>query len=446
MKKRRRFINLSIFVLVSLVAMYVIGCKGSAGVRNGAIKGRCLQISGEPIPMGVRVRAEGVNDPFSRYTITDTGGEYYVADVPVGTYELYFIVDGFQLAMDEIGGGTIGTSVTGIQYWVPSGLKAFVENGRVYEVPTTYFKKIPIFQAVTVWGYVRNYYTNDTVQGAAITIGEGSAISGDDGRYEVDGVYAGKRIVTATRYGFEDFQTTDGQSVLINIANAGSNMMQYDIRMKPESANIYGDLREKEFIGIITVNGENDDMGWDKVKLSIEGIPILRLNGTEMVGANATNATLDGPTYTLSVPASSRSYKIKATYPYANPNYSGSEVTVSGLEAGQSATADTIIIEMVTANNVDVYVSTPNGDQGPDDFSIVSVDYSDPGSDTAYWDQAAAIGGDDYVTNTPAVFSRIPIGLRSFTTVSRLSASATDLSGEKYRVTSNSNQMTLTLK
>lgn len=435
MSTRKRFINLMVLLTISLVAMYVIGCKGSAGVRNGAIKGRCLQISGEPIPQGVRIRCEGVNDPVSRYSITDVGGEYFVADVPVNTYEMYFIVDGYQLAMEEIGGGTIGTSVTGIQYWVPSGLKAFVESGRTYEVPNAYFKKIPIFQAVTVWGYVRNYYTNGTISGAAVTVGNGSSVSGTDGRYEVSGIYAGKRKVTCTMYGYNDYKTEEGQDIVINVGNSGDGLMQYDVRVRPMEATIRGVILEQNHQGILTAS-EEESMGWDQIQLTIRDVPILKVNGQE-------NGEIDGPQYLLTVPSGHANYVITATHPYCvvSPGDGSNQVTVSvtgGLQAGQEATADPVYLTWKEATTVSTKVTTPGEDQQVGDSCLVMIDFANPTSREVTWSSAGQ-------TSDSSDTFAIPIGIRKFSTASNGLENVTDLSEEKYRVTENTRAITLPL-
>ncbi len=435
MSTRRRVINLTVILAIILVATYVIGCKGSAGIRNGAIRGRCLQISGQPIPQGVKVRAEGVNDPVSRYSLTDTGGEFYIPDVPVNTYEMYFIVDGYQLAMDEIGGGTIGTAVTGVQYWVPSGLKAFVESGRTYELPNAYFKKIPMFQAITVWGYVKNYYTNGSIVGAAVTIGNGSAVSGTDGRYEVAGIYAGLRKVTCTMYGYNDYKGSEGTDVLINVGDAGDNMMQYDVRLRPEPATIRGSILEKTYQGILTASKE-EEMGWDLIQLTVRDVPILKINGV-------VNGKIDGPQYTLEIPSGHSNYVITATHPYCvvNPGDLSNTITVSatgGLQAGQEATADPLYLTWKEATGVDIKVVTPGENQSAGDKSLVMIDFANPSSDEVTWSGTTE-------TSDPVEFTAIPIGIRKFSTASSGLSSVTDIQDEKIRVTEQTRAITLPL-
>src|SRR5580704_383202 len=81
-------------VFAALVISYAFG-QGSA--TNGSITGVVTDSSSAVVP-GATVKVQNPATNFSRQTVTDSGGEFAVRDVPPGTYNVVIVHAGFKQA------------------------------------------------------------------------------------------------------------------------------------------------------------------------------------------------------------------------------------------------------------------------------------------------------------------------------------------------------------
>ena len=100
-------VSLALFVAAALVPT-------SASAQEGAIAGRVLDASGDPLP-GVTVEVLGSAQGESCLEVTDLDGRYRIDDRPPGTYTVFFALPGFHLVGREnvgveVGAGLVATA------------------------------------------------------------------------------------------------------------------------------------------------------------------------------------------------------------------------------------------------------------------------------------------------------------------------------------------------
>ncbi|PKK91765.1 MAG: hypothetical protein CVV64_03630 [Candidatus Wallbacteria bacterium HGW-Wallbacteria-1] len=173
-------------IALLLTISYILGCSGSAGVRNGAIKGRLTTTDGNDLPQ-VRIRVQAQEEqldeanPYSRYVVTDSSdGNYIIPDVPVGVFNISAFAEGYELS------GSEATGATGVSSEV--NFVAIVESGSTYDVPTIYVKKRSSQQAGTVKGTVYDRALLTPIQNATVNISGFSVNTDSNGEYSIGGL------------------------------------------------------------------------------------------------------------------------------------------------------------------------------------------------------------------------------------------------------------------
>ena len=371
--------------------IYVIGCKGSAGVRNGAIKGKVALVGGGTLP-AVKVRAEGIRNEggstISRYTITDrSDGSFYIPNVPVGIYEIYFQVEGYEIAsitgQDTSGEGETSGSLNG---YINSGIKAYIENGNVYEIPTVYFKKIVSRAPGTISGHIYSQVTGQAISGAVVAIGNSTlaTISDINGRYVLSNVPAGAVTLVVSKEGYE--------TVNVDVNVVADTEITRDIRLPSAHATINGNLVPDNYPDLF-----NDE--WDNIIVTVDGVEA--------------EVNVNPGKYTVHVPIGPSSYTIRINHPYIDETI----VRVDGpLTEGQVIQAPDAHIRWKTGT-VTVQVWTNTDQDGNDDRCVVLTEYGIGDGLCVFVDTDDAFGnpGTDFMAST--TFTEVPIGKRKFETV-----------------------------
>ena len=86
---------------VALVAFAAPLSPAWAQIETGRISGTVSDSQGGVVP-GVTVTAKSVNTGFTRETVTDTSGNYVIANVTADTYEVTFMLTGFKPAARRV--------------------------------------------------------------------------------------------------------------------------------------------------------------------------------------------------------------------------------------------------------------------------------------------------------------------------------------------------------
>jgi len=207
---------------------YILGCSGSAGIKNGAIKGRLTTTDSNDLPE-VRIRVEAqeedldAENPFSRYVVTDSSdGNYLIQDVPIGVYNITAFAEGYELSGSEATGAT-GTSSE-------VNFTAVVESGSTYDVPTIYVKKRSSQQAGTVKGTVYDRALLTPIQQATVTIAGFSVNSDSNGQFSIAGLVPGDAYeVECVAVGFKRYTAALPDTVSPVVYVVPGDEVSYDI-------------------------------------------------------------------------------------------------------------------------------------------------------------------------------------------------------------------------
>jgi hypothetical protein len=227
---RNRIIQLSLTGLLLLMIFYVIGCSGSAGVSNGAIKGRITTTDGNDLPQ-VKIRVEGRdedmpdNNPYSRYVVVDNSdGMFVVPDVPVGVYTITAYAVGYEMTGTE---GQVSASGATTEL----ALDAIIENGKTYELPTIYVKKRSSNQPGSVKGTVYDRALLVPLNSATVSIGGFSVNTDSNGEYEIGGLIPQDtpQTVDCIASGFKQYSTSPPDSVSTSVYIVPGKEVIYDV-------------------------------------------------------------------------------------------------------------------------------------------------------------------------------------------------------------------------
>lgn len=227
---RKIILQLSITGLLLLMIFYVIGCSGSAGVSNGAIKGRITTTDGNDLPQ-VKIRVEGRNDsmpednPYSRYVVVDNSdGNFIVSDVPVGVYAITAYAVGYEMTGTE---GEVSSSGATTEL----SLDAIIENGKTYELPTIYVKKRSSNQPGSVKGTVYDRALLVPLASATVSIGGFTVNTDSNGEYEIGGLIPSDtpQSVDCIASGFKQYSTSPPDSVSTAVYIVPGKEVIYDV-------------------------------------------------------------------------------------------------------------------------------------------------------------------------------------------------------------------------
>jgi hypothetical protein len=220
-----------------LAAVLTVPAAANSGVSNGAIQGVVYSSNGTPLPgvSVVAVRQEA--PPIIRSVTTDVMGNFFLADLYVGSYTLGFSKYGFRTITTEGGG-------QGQQTAVGRQVRAYVEPGRVSTIGSVFL--VPDAGAgygssVTV--VVADAATGESVDDATVIVGP-SAASGpvSGGRYvlQVPPAVDGQGQLTPVRAIVQADGFSTQQSMLMLAPNASQNAY---FRLEPSQATLLGQVR-----------------------------------------------------------------------------------------------------------------------------------------------------------------------------------------------------------
>ncbi len=383
---KRWYLNLMVVTALFLMLVWMIGCSGNAGLKNGAIKGKVSLVNGGALP-AVKIRAEGINDEISRVTITDrSDGTFYIPDVPVGVYDLYFQVEGYEIA-NVTGSDTSGEGGDSSNGYVDSGIKCYIENGNVYEIPSIYFKKITSTAPGVISGHVYSQTTGQPISGAVVAINATATatVSDINGRYILSNISVGAQTLVVSK---EAYITT---SVAIHIVS--DTEVVRDVRLPSATATINGNIIADNYPSLF-----GDE--WANVIVTVDGVKV----DSQITAANGN--------YSVDVPVGPSSYTLRINHPYVNETI----VRVDGpLTDGQVKQASDGHVRWKTGT-VTVQVWTAVDMDGDGNRCVVLTSYGDGDGLVTFVDTDSPLttGGTDYMAST--IFTNVPIGERKFET------------------------------
>ena len=384
---KRWYMNLFVVTALFLMFVWMVGCSGNAGLKNGAIKGKVSLVNGGALP-AVKIRAEGISGDISRYTITDrSDGTFYVPDVPVGVYDLFFQVEGYEIA-NVTGSDTSGEGDGSSNGYVDSGVKCYIENGNVYEIPAIYFKRITSTAPGVISGHVYSQTTGQPISGSVVAV-NGTAIatvSDINGRYILSNIGVGAQTLVVSK---EAYTTT---SIEIHIVS--DTEVVRDIRLPSATATINGNVIADNYPSLFNTE-------WANVIVTVDGVRVT------------SQITAENGNYSVDVPVGPSSYTLRLNHPYVNETI----VRVDGpLTDGQVKQASDAHVRWKTGT-VTVQVWTNVDQDDNDDRCVVITTYGDGDGLVTFvdTDPPFTTGGTDFMAST--VFTNVPTGERLFSTL-----------------------------
>jgi len=375
----KTFKIISRLLIITTIFGLLTGCKMNGGLENGTIKGRLLvdDPKGGPIPpvkIYCYVKGSTAQTSWHKTIITKPNqGEYVIPDVPIGVYEVQYIIQGYETGWawfvnvhnspSEMDGDDTGddTSRNTLRQndddngsdsdLAATTQTAYVESGQTYVMPDIHLVKRESYGVGSVAGYVYHKFGRMIPVPDAKVIftlsdsssGNGNSNGGsnggtarykqlgkttnlpqtfivktnEEGKYMISNLKAGKQYsVTVSAAGFKPPEND------IKVRIAKNKTTRLDIYLEPESAVIRGKIN----ISPSKFTPWAQNLANNLIAISISGIGGIFSND---------NIQLDGSLFfEVEVPALLPNYTISTSA--KNPVFDGtSKYVVPRLTPGQ---------------------------------------------------------------------------------------------------------------
>jgi hypothetical protein len=398
---------------------------------------------------GITIRVDGTeaaDDNFSRTTIVEsTTGEYYLADMPVGNYQLRIIAppysdafaytlqiwDGFPATTNGTipptsGGGQADAGMdkktapvyvpsaqeameTGASYKITSSSQsgatttgqiistasAIVGSGETYIMPVLYLvKSDTIKKDGMVKGKVLNVVAQTYVADATLMVTDSAnqqhtTVTRADGSFSIADVYPGPAQIKAEKSGliFAPNGDTAAGGTPQAITVPEGRILELELYMTPGKATLSGIIESDTAL-------EQDD--WDRIHLTVQGVSLAE----EDIEYNA-------PRFNLKVPTGLPSYTVEI---FGDIIESDTSDTIMGpLKVGATYPVTGLKVKLKRANiRVKVFAASPAGLR-PAAGSVVAI-RTDKGQ------LVDCIFDGTSLTSGEALLKDVPHGKRTFTT------------------------------
>jgi hypothetical protein len=198
--KKKSFLP-SLLLVLLLTAISFVGCGSSSDDGDvcdngtGTISGKITDTTGNPV-QGALCSVITTTAKAQYSDTTDANGEYYIGNVPVGSWIIHITANGFSAQ---------SVSVT-------------VNDGTTIQVPDVELS-VAVYGSVT--GVVTDNEQNMPIAGATVTVGDQTAVTDSQGSYTISNALTGEQTITAEADGFEPYHLTvqviENQTVTHNI-------------------------------------------------------------------------------------------------------------------------------------------------------------------------------------------------------------------------------------
>lgn len=152
---------ITIFLLAIALQKNVDG--GSAGVKNGTVRGLIHLSNKQPVSGVVITLLRQEQPPIIRSTISDNNGHYAFYNVPVGKYNLEFSKLGFSSIKSSDSNSNNSSNRTHSH--------VYVESGALVTVPPTTLRSLGAFGRTEVKIRLIDQITGETIEKASLTLG-----------------------------------------------------------------------------------------------------------------------------------------------------------------------------------------------------------------------------------------------------------------------------------
>src|SRR5580692_7873456 len=98
------------FAVAFIQAALILSSMHAQGVATGRISGTLTDYSGAVL-VGASIRATNLQTGSSRQTVTDSGGRFSIADLPIGSYDVRASSPGFDTVVRSAIALTVGADL-----------------------------------------------------------------------------------------------------------------------------------------------------------------------------------------------------------------------------------------------------------------------------------------------------------------------------------------------
>ncbi|MCO4783062.1 MAG: carboxypeptidase regulatory-like domain-containing protein [Candidatus Cloacimonetes bacterium] len=250
--------------LLLIFLFSVLNYAGSAGIKNGTIRGNILDPSSAPI-QGAYIVAQFQNDPpFQRSTMSHSDGSYTLNNMPVGPYVLGFSKNGYQAI-------TIGDTSNSSDNAIGKEISAYIESGSTYTVAPVKLKFIGISGQAVVRLKLIDSYTGESVKGSNVVLGATSS------SHQVGEFHETSVAIQPTSEGLPDLpliiSTPGYEDLQEEIQAVPSEVNEYTVELTPQLSSIQGRVQLNSFpfpklLSNLHVSVDNIDV--DKVNAKVD--------------------------------------------------------------------------------------------------------------------------------------------------------------------------------
>lgn len=251
--------KLFLFFLLSVVIQ-----AGSAGIKNGTIRGTVIDPSNAPI-QGAYIVAQFQNDPpFQRSTMSHTDGSFTLNNMPVGPYVMGFSKNGYQAI-------TIGDTSNSSDNPIGREISAYIESGATYTVSPVKLKFIGIAGQAVVRLKLIDSYTGESVKGSNVVLGATSS------QNQIGDYHETSIAINPTNEGLPDvpliISTPGYEDLESSIQAIPSEVNEYTVELTPQLSAIQGRVQLNSFpfpklLSNLHISVDNIDV--DKVDAKID--------------------------------------------------------------------------------------------------------------------------------------------------------------------------------
>jgi hypothetical protein len=290
---------LAVIVLFNL--LWLLGCGGDAGLKNGAIVGRVFsnintataQANNSPLA-GVSVVASRENGTpaLLRSTTTDGNGNFAFADLPDGQYVVGFAKNGFQPITTQAGATSQRTAIG-------SQIRLIVESGLTSVAPdVTMIATIPTGNATVVVTVV-DAFTNQPVTHALVKAGPVVTTQNTNGVYTLS--------VPIVNTSGDPFNLSANSPVNIDVSADGYNVGQggdlqdvfpgqtrpLTVPLQPRLININGFYKFSTFQNLVSLITPTINLQFQGGSFGTSQVGLIVNNGTwQITGIPVSNTAL----------------------------------------------------------------------------------------------------------------------------------------------------------
>lgn len=133
---------------------------------------------------------------------TDKNGFYFMSDLPIGKTVITASKKDYTEKIQEV---ELTNGVKTINFYIESLSKPIESVNVIISTLILQTSNTPVItkKLVKVKGEIKDYINRKPLEGVLVQVGSYSAVTGKDGRFQIDNVWTGTELITISKAGYE---------------------------------------------------------------------------------------------------------------------------------------------------------------------------------------------------------------------------------------------------